>query len=112
MTLTAHGTTRGYWNGCHCSRCKAANANYHAARRQLVAYGRWAPYIEGDIVRDHIRDLMENGVGYRAVAELAGLPHKTIQRILYGHPARQKPPTKRVRARTAAALLAVGGDAA
>ena len=28
-----HGTTRGYWNGCRCTDCKRASANYEYKRR-------------------------------------------------------------------------------
>lgn len=57
------------------------------------------PMGDREQVRAHLRTLSEAGIGYRRVAELAGVSHKSVYRILVG----QTRPTGRM----ADALLAV-----
>jgi transcriptional regulator with XRE-family HTH domain len=62
--------------------------------------------VDGDPVRQHVRDLQASGTGWRRVAELAGLNRSTLNKILYGGPG-DRPPARRIRAETAQAILRV-----
>jgi transcriptional regulator with XRE-family HTH domain len=102
-----HGTRAGYRNGCHCDPCRQADRDYARTRYRLKAYGRWRPFTDATPVREHVRRLMAQGVGAARVAALAGVPHSSVGRLLYGRPAHCEPPSRRIRTPTATRLLAV-----
>lgn len=76
--------------------------SYSQRRRRLIAYGRWEPWVDADPVRTHVREQMRAGLGWKPLAQLAGVAPNTISRLLYG-----KPPTTRMRAEVAGRILAV-----
>jgi transcriptional regulator with XRE-family HTH domain len=98
------GQDRG--RGCRCIRCRAANREDANERERLIAYGRWQPYIAAEPVREHLRALAAAGIGWKRAAELSGVSTGAVSKILYGGPG-GRPPTRRVRPETAAAVLAV-----
>lgn len=103
-----HGTVDAYSaDKCRCAPCTAANTAYTSNRRRQIAYGRWQAYVDAVPVRAHLERLLQQGIGWRAIAERAHVSNDTVRRILYGYPRRNIPPSNRVTARTAAALLAV-----
>ncbi len=112
----AHGTRARYvWgpdehgtpgSGCRCTPCSRANRDAENHRTRMKLYGRWEPYVDAAPSREHIRMLGEAGIGWKRVAELSGLPVSVISKLLYGGPG-GRPPTRRVRPDTAAAILAV-----
>jgi transcriptional regulator with XRE-family HTH domain len=71
-----------------------------------MAYGQWQPYADAAPARAHLQALSRAGVGWRRAAELAGLSSGAVSRLLFGGPAR-RPPSRRIRHETAAAILAV-----
>lgn len=103
-----HGTKAKYVvEGCRCEPCRQACRDYERWRRRQIAYGR-TPYVDAEPVRAHLHALSRQGLGWMRAARLAGVPESTVCRLLYGGGARG--PSKRVRRRTAAALLAVTAE--
>ncbi|WP_141724131.1 helix-turn-helix domain containing protein [Micromonospora carbonacea] len=90
---------------CRCAGCTEANRVYVNRRNRLKVYGRWQPMVEAEPVRQHIRTLGAAGIGWMRAADLAGVSRGCVNRLLYGSTSR--PPCKRVRRETAAAILAV-----
>lgn len=106
-----HGTLTGYKiRACRCEHCTGAQTRYNARRARLIAYGQWQPFVDAAPVRDHVRAIQEQGLGWKRVAALAGVSPSTISKILYGDTGRGMAPSKRVRPETAAAILAVRAD--
>lgn len=85
----------------------SSDAAYERNRRRQRAYGTWQPYVNAEPVRTHVRQLMAYGIGWMRVAELAGVPQGTVEKLLYGCPPRGMGPSKQVRPATADKLLAV-----
>ena len=90
---------------CRCRPCRNAAAAYERQRSRLVAYGTWVAYVDAGPVREHVAWLQANGMGARTIAAASGVSNGSITRLLYGAPDRA--PSRRVRGRTARALLAV-----
>lgn len=114
----AHGTRARYvWGpgpgqnrslGCRCEACSEANrayARYQAKRKRLEALGRtagpWAaPVVDAAPARAHVLALGELGVGYKRVAELAGVSTSTLLEVRSGR-------RQRIRREVAEAVLAL-----
>jgi transcriptional regulator with XRE-family HTH domain len=110
-----HGTRARYVFGpdedgelgpCRCTDCKQANRDYENHRARMKLYGRWQPYVDAQQAREHVRALGDYGIGWKRVAQIAGLASSTVRKLVYGGPG-ERPPTKRIRAETEAAILAV-----
>ncbi|MCR6706519.1 MAG: hypothetical protein NVV66_18150 [Cellulomonas sp.] len=111
-----HGTYACYvLDRCKCTPCSAANSAYESNRLRQKAYGR-EDLVDAEPVREHVRALMESGVGLKRIEQLAGLHGGTICKLLYGtkrDDGTYRPPAARVRKETARRLLAVPvGDVA
>lgn len=103
-----HGTRGRYsQDRCRCVPCRTAALTYETNRNRQKVYGRWNAYADAEPVRRHVRSLMEYGIGWRTIAETAGVSHETVKHLLYGKPSRGQQPSRRVLPRTADALLAV-----
>jgi hypothetical protein len=72
----------------------------------MQLYGRWQPYVDAGPAREHVRLLGSAGIGWRRAARLAGVSTSAISKLLYGGPG-DRPPTRRIRPQTEAAILAV-----
>lgn len=92
--------------GCRCTDCRKACSDYERWRTRQIAYGRTA-YVDAEPVRAHLRALAEQGMGWKTAAARAELPPSTVSKLLYGQPSQGKAPSRRVRRRTAVALLEV-----
>lgn len=95
-----HGRRARYVAGCRCLRCRAANSNYNSTRRCAIQDGDSRALVPAARARAHIRKLSGKGIGYKAVADAAGVSRSVVSRVLWG----QK---KFLRVPTAAAILAV-----
>jgi transcriptional regulator with XRE-family HTH domain len=62
--------------------------------------------VDAEAARGHIQALSAAGVGWKRVAELAGVSTGAMSKLLYGGPG-GRPPSQRIRPQTAAAILAV-----
>jgi DNA-binding CsgD family transcriptional regulator len=92
---------------CRCRPCTEANRRAEADRVKAVAYGRWHPYVDAAAARRHVQQLMAARIGLRRVADLSGVPHGSLTKLLHGDPRTGRPPSRRIRPATEAALLAV-----
>ena len=101
-----HGPGPGSGPGCRCGDCRAANRAAESGRERQILYGRWQPYVNAGPAREHLRALAEAGIGWKRAAKLAAVSTGAVSKILYGGPG-TRPPSRRVRAQTAAAILAV-----
>lgn len=102
---SAHGTPARYSHGrCRCDPCREAAATAARHRYRMIAYGQWQPFTDAAPVREHVRALQAQGLGWQRIAELAGVASPTVSSLLYGRAGR--PPTRKVRTATAEALLA------
>jgi len=114
MTTREHGTRAQYVHGpgpgsglgCRCDECTAANRADAQQRERAILYGRWQPFADAGPAREHVQALARHGIGRRRAAELAGMSASTMSKLLYGGPG-SRPPTRRIRPQTAAAILAI-----
>lgn len=108
MSAREHGTYVKYkLDACRCYPCCFADSEYRRNRERAIAYGTWQPYVDAEPVRVHVRSLMQFGIGWKRIAALSGVPTGVLTKLLYGHPQRNMPPSKQMRPKNAAALLAV-----
>ena len=114
MTTREHGTRARYVHGpgtgtgpgCRCVECTAANRADARRRERAMLYGRWQPFVDAGPAREHLQALARHGIGRRRAAELADVSVSALSRLLYGGPG-SRPPTRRIRSQTAAAILAI-----
>lgn len=92
--------------GCRCGACSRANREAENERNRQIAYGRWQPFVDAGPARGHLKTLMGSGIGWKRAAELAGVSGGTVTHLLYGGPG-GRPPSRRIRPETEAAILAV-----
>ena len=82
--LPPHGTTARYDRGCHEACCRDVHNAERRRRYRLKGYGKWQPFTEAEPVRQHVRNLMAAGVGWKRVAKLASVHTSVIGLLLYG----------------------------
>lgn len=105
-----HGTRAKYVvEKCRCDACREVCRDYERWRLRQKAYGRTA-YVDAAPVRAYIRGLRAAGLGWKRVADRAGIAESTMWKLIYGDPKRRQAPSRRVRRRTARAILAVTCD--
>lgn len=104
-----HGTPTAYkLDRCRCSPCTDACAAEERRRRLDAHIGVEPRRIDAGPVREHIKALQHDGLGYRRIGELAGLARSTVVKIAYRDPGRTDGlPQQRVWADTACRILAV-----
>ena len=102
-----HGSIAGSSAGCTCARCRKAKAAYAKRRSRRIGYRTWAPWVDAEPVRAHLRVLSAHGIGWERAAKLAGLPGATVSGLLYARAKGRIKPAQKCRAETAQAILAV-----
>lgn len=106
-----HGTRTGYTQGCRQECCRRAALQVQAHRTRMLAYGRpTTDLVDAEPVREHVQALREAGVSLDTVADHSGVSTAVLQRLVYGNPANNRPPTQRMRPNNAEAILAVRAD--
>lgn len=112
-----HGTHACYvLDLCRCTACSTANTVYERNRIRQKAYGRWDGLVDAAPAREHIKSLMAQGMGHRRVAEVSGVPHGVVSKLLYGtyrkEGGRLRGPSERIKPQSAERILAVTLDIA
>lgn len=100
-----HGSRARYMVGCRCLPCRAANSRYECERARARKSGDWNGMVDAARARRRILRLGEQGLGYKTVADAAGVAASVVHKIRSGD-------RKRIRARTERRLLAVTKEAA
>ena len=70
--------------GRHCVPCRTANSRYSSEWAAAQRAGDWRGFVPTTLVLGHIQKLRKAGIGYRAIADAAGLAKSTISMILTG----------------------------
>lgn len=99
-----HGTRLKYMGGCKCVPCRAANSRYETQRAVARKNGDWNGIVSAKAAHLHIRKLSRAGIGYKSVADAAGVAHTIALEIRTGK-------RIQIRARTERKILAVTKDA-
>lgn len=102
-----HGTHACYvLDACRCHPCTTASTTYERRRARSHAYGRFAlKWVDAGPVREHVLALGRQGLGLKKVVALSGYSQGAMTKLVYGSEGR--PPTRRIRAEHAKAILAV-----
>ena len=79
-----HGTRHRYLSGCKCVPCRAANSRYSTERAAAQRAGDCRGFVPATLVLGHLKKLSKGGIGYKAVAEAAGIGKTTMQKIMTG----------------------------
>ncbi len=106
----AGSTTCYIQHQCRCDPCMDLHTVTHQRRYRLKAYGRFDTGLVDVVpVREHMLMLGEFGLGYKRVAELAGIGITAARTVLWGRqdPGRVGEMQKRIKRETAAAILRV-----
>ena len=93
---------------CGCVPCREAAVGRERRRRKQIAYGRYDTGLVDVVpVREHIERLRAFGIGWKRVADLAGVSTSIVETIIYGQKDRPGEFRRRVKRETADAILAV-----
>lgn len=110
--MREHGTRAKYVaEKCRCPECREASRVYERARIRRKLYGR-DPWVNASRARRHVRRLMasgvgqNDGVGWRRIAEVAGVSPSAVSKLIYGGPGKRKP-SRRIHQDTERKLLSV-----
>ena len=95
-----HGKSTGYRRGCRCEHCCAANTKKLADYRRRRRSGHLNFMVSAELCREHLRDLAEKGLGYRAISDASGIAWAQIRMIRSGK-------LKHIRERTERMLMRV-----
>jgi len=100
-----HGTRNKYViDRCRCDDCREAARLYELKRRNDLT----PRLVSAEPARQHLRELQARGMGFKRVADLAGISQSAVASILYGKVGR--PPTRRIKPSTLEAILGVQYD--
>lgn len=81
-SLPRHGSRSRYSQGCHCDRCRAANANYVRDRRRARGTDQTSKWAPAEPVRLYVRELLQAGMSIASVAEAAGVKGRVVRRLM------------------------------
>lgn len=105
-----HGTVLAYIRDrCGCQPCTKAGTDYARTMYRRRAYGQ-SRLVDAEPVRAHIRWLQAQGMGLATIRAAAGMGGGVMCDLLYGRPSpdgARRPPVRRIKPETAAAVLAV-----
>lgn len=80
-----HGQRATYvLDRCRCEPCSKANAEAETWRERQKAYGRYHKYLPASPVREHVRALMDAGVGLKRISKVSGVAHGSLWKLVYG----------------------------
>lgn len=101
-----HGTRYRFAAGCVCAECHAAHRSTMNRRARRRAMGQ-SVYTPAAPVREHVRSLMDAGMGYPQLAKVSGVDQSSLIYLMCGKSTRTGRPPEKVLAANARALLAV-----
>lgn len=103
-----HGDNAMYVkHSCRCSACREASMALQRATRRAKALGR-GYLTDAEPARQHVRDLMDGGMGWKRIALAAGVSMKSLSALLYGRGSDDpRPPRKQISRMLEAKILAV-----
>lgn len=79
-----HGTRACYVHDrCRCLDCMNANTDYETMRSRKKAYGV-VTHVPAGPARDHIRSLMDQGMGLRSIVATGAISGGGLTKLLYG----------------------------
>lgn len=110
-----HGTYACYTlDACRCQPCATAVREYERDRTRQQAYGRWDNYVDAQPARDHVRRLMDAGMGLKRVSAASNVATGVMWKLLYGRPRPDgtRTPSRRITKAVEARILAVELDLA
>ncbi len=94
--------------GRRASRRGMCSLHYNTRRERDIAYGRWkSGYVDAEPARRHALALRAAGMGRRRLAAISGVSDSVIHVLINGRPERGTPPSRRIAAGNARAILAV-----
>jgi hypothetical protein len=105
-----HGTNACYVHDkCRCEPCAAARKAQDGWRRRQQAYGRYQRYVDASPVREHVRALMDAGMGLKRIVKVSGVSQGALWKLMYGkrQPDGTQAPSRRVLRETAEKLYAL-----
>jgi len=109
-----HGTYVAYViDLCRCRPCRDANRAYVAGLTRRTMYGK-AAYVDAGPARAHIEALTAAGMGLKRIVAVSDISQGLLWKLIYGktRPDGTRTPSKRIRAATQTAILAVRLDLA
>ncbi len=102
-----HGSQAGYTqDGCRCNWCTNANTVAKRHHRTALAYGTGGGLVDAAPARKHLEALRAAGFSLQRIVQASGVAQGAVNALVYGAPARNRPPSGQVRADTAQRLLA------
>lgn len=103
-----HGTATMYKvHQCRCGQCRAAATDRARERRREQLYGRHH-LTDAEPARQHVRGLMAQGMGWKSIADAAGISRSTLNPILWARAGSDpRPMRKQINRCLEAKLLAV-----
>lgn len=104
-----HGTRACYvLDRCRCEPCTKAAVDEARELRLQQLYGRYDKYADAEPVREHLRSLMEYGIGLKRIGRLAGISGGSMNKLMYTSATRADRGTSaRILRTTAERLLAI-----
>lgn len=109
-----HGTHACYTlDRCRCADCTGARRRYERKRKKWLGEfpSVLPPRVDADPVRAHLASLMRQGMGPKRIAEVSGVPHGAVSKLIYGN-YKGRGPSKTINRKNAERLLAVTLDVA
>lgn len=90
-----HGDRLRYMAGCRCQACRAANTDYEKMRARARREGRANGIVPAAPTRRHLKRLSAAGIGYKRVANRAGVSRTVLADVLAGRKVRIRAETER-----------------
>lgn len=102
-----HGTYVCYVaDRCRCRPCRDANNAAERARNRQHMYGH-PSYVDAAPARAHIAALTAAGMGLKRIVAVTDISQGLLSKLIYGDQGRNMAPSKRIRAATETAILAI-----
>jgi len=114
QTTHWHGTYACYaLDRCRCDDCQQARSRYGRLSTLRNMGLRPTHVVDAEPARRRVHQLMEQGMGLKRIAEVSGVPHGSLWKLIYGKgPKGNRQRSRRLTAGNAEALLSTSLDLA